>query len=328
MGSIRKLFYMLVVLTGLGFVAAACAAIYAWDYFDAPGPLAAETTVIFKRNAGFNDIVGHLTQQGVIDNPLLFKAIATGLGTGRKFKAGEYSFAASVTPHQVMNKLVSGKVVVHKITVPEGLTVKEIVEMLQKEAVLEGDIGEVKEGSLLPETYHFVYGDQRQQVIDRMQAGMRKLLDGLWEKRRADLPFSTMEQALTLASIVEKETGVPNERGQVASVFTNRLRLGMRLQSDPTVVYGMEKAMGAPLGRPLTSLDLRTETPYNTYIVVGLPPGPIANPGKASVEAVFNPPDTDFLYFVATGKGGHNFSASLEEHNRFVQLYRKQLQQQ
>lgn len=327
MGAIRKIFYTLVVLTGLGFVGAACAAIYAWDYFDAPGPLKAEATVLFRRNAGFNDIVAGLVQQGVIDDPMLFKAIAAVLGTARKFKAGEYSFASGATPHQVMDKLASGKVVVHKLTFREGITAREVAELLNKEPALEGALSpDIQEGSLLPETYHFVYGDQRQDVVNRMQAAMRKLLDGLWEKRRADLPFANVEQAVTLASIVEKETGVASERGQVASVFLNRLRLGMRLQSDPTVVYGMEKIMGAPLGRPLTSLDLHTETPYNTYMIDGLPPGPIANPGRAAIEAAFNPPDTDFLYFVATGKGGHNFASSLDEHNRFVQQYRKRLQ--
>jgi UPF0755 protein len=222
--------------------------------------------------------------------------------------------------------IANGRVLQHKITIPEGLTVRDITKLLQAEPALDGDVpAGIADGSLLPETYMFTHGFKRAELIAQMQKAMRTTLDAMWAKRRNGLPLDTPEKALVLASVVEKETGVPNERGHVASVFVNRLRKGMKLQSDPTVTYGMEQAMGGPLGRPLTTVDLHTETPFNTYVIEALPPSPICNPGKASIEAVLNPPDTDDLYFVATDKGGHKFAPSLEEHNRNVQLYRSRI---
>lgn len=292
-------------------------------YYIAPGPLSQPQTVLFKRGEGFQAIVDDMGEQGVIRHPLLFKVIAVILGDARKFKAGEYEFSAAISPKLVMDMIAAGHVVVHKVTIPEGLTVAEIKQLLAKETLLEGEMsGDVAEGSLLPQTYHFTYGDTRATMITRMQAGMKSLLPELWEKRKADLPFTTPEQALTLASIVEKETGVDTERGRVAAVFINRLRKGMKLQSDPTVAYGIAKGK---LERKLTLDDLKNPTPYNTYTIDGLPPAPIANPGQASIEAVLNPPDTNELYFVATGSGGHNFSATLKEHNENVKTYRKKI---
>jgi len=322
----RAFFYFLGIVLVLASAGAACVAIYAWDYYDSPGPLKTPTTIVFTKGEGFQGIVAELVRQGAIDDPILFEGIAAALGSGRTFKAGEYSFPANATPHKIMGMIASGKVVVHKVTIPEGLTVREITKILMAEPALEGEVpADIKEGSLMPETYHFTRGEKRQEVIARMQAAMKLTVDGLWQKRKPDPLITTPEQALTLASIVEKETGVVAERGHVASVFLNRLRLGMKLQSDPTVVYGMEAAMGAPLGRALTTVDLQTPTAYNTYVIAGLPPGPIANPGKAAIEAVMNPPDTSDLYFVATGSGGHNFASSLEEHNRNVQAYRERI---
>jgi UPF0755 protein len=322
----RKFFYFLVVCTGIGVVGMIGFAIYVWDYYDGSGPLPAQATVIFKKGKGFQAIVDDLAQQGVIDHPLLFKAIAVVLGDARTFKAGEYHFTVAVTPHQVMEMIAAGKVVPHKITIPEGLMVREVLQILKNESALEGDVpAMVPEGSVLPETYRFIYGEQRQDVLRQMQSGMTLVMDGLWKNRKAGLPFETPQQALTLASIVEKETGVPEERGHVASVFINRLRIGMRLQSDPTVAYGAEQALGKPLGRSLTTGDLQAATPYNTYVIAGLPPGPIANPGRAAIEAVLNPPDSKDLYFVATGTGGHYFASSLEQHNRNVAQYRRKI---
>lgn len=325
----RKLLYAVAILLVLAFVGTVCLAVYTWDYFQGAGPLQQETTVILEPGSGFNIIADKLTQAGVIDKPLLFKGMVLVLGEGRHFKAGEYLFKPAATPRNVMRQIADGKVVIHKITVPEGYKVADVISVLDQEPLLTGSIEPMPaEGSLLPETYHFKRGESKAEVIGRMQQGMQKLLDELWQKRRSDLPLKSPQEALTLASIVEKETGVANERGHVASVFINRLRLGMKLQSDPTVVYGMELVMGAPLGRPLLSEDLKTPTPYNTYVIDALPPGPIANPGKAALEAVMNPPVTEDLYFVATGKGGHHFASSLDQHNKNVAAYRRLLREQ
>jgi UPF0755 protein len=319
-------FYRLsVALVALLFLATVTVT-YGIYYYNAPGPLAEPTTVVFKKGMGFIEIVNAMSDQGIITNQLAFKAIAVTLGDARKFKAGEYRFSAAISPRLIMDMIAEGRVVVHKITVAEGLTVRDVMMLLNNESALEGAIvGDVKEGSLLPNTYHFVYGDSKRDLIDRMQAGMKTTTDELWPKRKEGLPFTTLDEAITLASIVEKETSVDSERGRIASVYINRLRKGMKLQADPTVIYGVEQGSNQAIGHALTGTDLRTPTPYNTYTNVGLPPGPIANPGRASIEAVLNPPETDELYFVATGSGGHNFSATLEGHNKNVASYRKLL---
>lgn len=322
----RLFLYMLGICIVLAIASAIGLVIYAWDYYEGAGSLTQPKTVIFNRGEGFKQMADTLAAEGVIDHPLIFKGIAAALGTARKFKAGEYAFTPGMTPHAIMRMIAAGKVVVHKVTVPEGLTVADIVRILQSEPALDGEVPKgIKEGTLLPETYQFLRGDKREDIVKRMQADMKTLIDSLWARRKDNLPFTTQEQGVVLASIVEKETGIAKERGHVASVFINRLRKGMKLQSDPTVAYGMEQAMGAALGRPLTSEDLRTPTPYNTYMIDGLPPAPIANPGKAALEAAFNPPETDDLYFVATGNGGHHFAATLDEHNRNVLAYRRKL---
>lgn len=301
-----------------------CIGIYSYDYYASPGPLAQRTSVLFKKGTGFRQIVDQMYDAGVIRHPLLFKAIAVISGDARKFKAGEYNFSAAISPRLIMEIIAEGRVVVHKITIAEGLSVRQVIALLGSQELLEGVIvNRIDEGSLLPQTYHYVYGDQRQDIISRMQAGMRSTLAQLWEKRAPGLPFATPEEALTLASIVEKETSVPAERGRVAAVYINRLRKGMKLQADPTVIYGIEQQNdGAPLGHALTGTELRSDTPYNTYLRAGLPPTPIANPGRQAIEAVLNPPDTKDFYFVATGTGGHNFSPSYEGHSKNVKAYR------
>ena len=302
-------------------------AAYGFYYYEGNGPLAQDKTVIFQHGEKFQAIVSDMAQAGIIDNPLLFEALAAATGDYHKFKAGEYHFTAAMSPAQVMDMIAHGRVVIHKITVAEGLTVQQIVQLLKNEKALDGDVtGDIPEGNLLPETYRFNYGDKRQDIIGRMQSAMASQLAGLWEHRKEGLPFSTPAEAMVLASIVEKETGVDGERGHVASVFINRLRKGMKLQSDPTVAYGIDKS--GKLNRSLTIDDLRTPTPYNTYVIPGLPPTPIANPGRATILAVLNPPDTTDLYFVATGAGGHNFAATLEQHNDNVRAYREKLASQ
>jgi UPF0755 protein len=301
---------------------------YLYYYYSSPGPLAERTTVLFKKGTGFRDIVDQLAEKEVIRHPLFFKGIAVLLGDARKFNAGEYNFSAAISPRLVMDMIAEGHVVVHRVTVSEGLTVPQVIALLDSEQLLEGHVVEnIREGSLLPQTYHYTYGDSRQELIARMQAGMESTLKELWEKRKPGLPIGTPEEALTLASIVEKETGVADERGRVASVFINRLRKGMRLQSDPTVRYAIEKDKG-PMGRSLVMSDLKYNSPYNTYVYTGLPPAPIANPGRSALEATLNPLETNDFYFVATGTGGHNFSETLDSHNKNVVEYRKEVKKQ
>ena len=291
-------------------------------YYNAPGPLSEPKNVLFKRGMGFESIVDKMAEEDVIRYPLLFKGLAVIVGDARKFKAGEYAFTATITPKLIMDMIAEGRVVVHRITLPEGFSVQDVKELLEKEPLLEGSVPDnIPEGSLLPETYHFTYGDERSLLVERMRTGMKQTLAELWQGRKEGLPYKTPEELLTMASIIEKETGVPHERGRVAAVFFNRLKKGMKLQSDPTTVYGLAK--GAPLGRNLTLSDLRAPTKYNTYVIDGLPPGPICNPGRSSLEAALNPAQTNDLYFVATGSGGHHFAATLAQHNANVAAYRK-----
>jgi len=245
-----------------------------------------------------------------------------------RLRAGEYQIPAHASMRDVMGILVQGKALLYKVTIPEGLTSQQIVERLKADAVLTGDISEVpQEGTLLPETYSFPRGTTRQQIVDQMRRHQEQVLDELWDQRAPNLPFTSREEAMTMASIVEKETGRPEERRLVASVFVNRLRKGMRLQSDPTIIYGITGGNGS-LERPILQSDIDKATPYNTYQVAGLPPTPIANPGRASIEATLNPAETDYLYFVADGTGGHVFSSNLAEHTRNVAHWREVERQQ
>jgi len=232
-------------------------------------------------------------------------------------------FRSHDDPQQALRIVVSGQTVTRTLTIPEGLTSREIVARLRQAPGLTGEIAEVPdEGDLLPETYHYERGDSRSELMARMREAMDRTLDALWPERAEDLPFDSRLEAVTLASIVEKETAVPDERALVAGVFVNRLARGMRLQSDPTVRYALTEGE-AELGRPLTRADWRIDHPYNTYQNAGLPPGPIANPGRDALEAALNPADTDYLYFVADGSGGHAFAKTLREHNRNVAEWRK-----
>jgi len=268
-------------------------------------------------------IASKLTRAGVLSVPLVFRLGARLTGADKRLRAGEYAFAARISPRQTVALLESGKTVVRRLTVVEGLTTAEIIAQLRATDGLEGDLGPLPmEGTLLPETYHFSFGDTRPAIVERMAEAMRAALDDAWAARNRELPLKAPESVLILASIIEKETAVPQERARVAGVFINRLRKGMKLQSDPTVVYGLTKGKG-PLGRPLTRVDLRTPSPYNTYLIAGLPPTPISNPGLASITAALNPARTDDLYFVADGSGGHVFARTLSEHNRNVARWRK-----
>ncbi|MGQ9371824.1 endolytic transglycosylase MltG [Azospirillum sp. A39] len=288
----------------------------------APGPLDEAATVVIPRGSGLEAIAIALADAGVVESPLLFIAGAQATGAVRELKAGEYAFAPGVSIDGVLKQLRQGRTVVRRLTVPEGLTVAQILSLLDAEPALAGTVSaKPAEGSLLPETYHYSYGDSRDALVGRMAAAMRSALAEAWARRAPDLPLATPGEALTLASIVEKETSVAEERPRVAGVFLNRLADGMRLQSDPTVIYALTDGSGE-LGRPLTRADWRFDSPYNTYVADGLPPGPIANPGRAAIDAVLNPERHEYVYFVADGSGGHAFARTLAEHNRNVARWR------
>ena len=308
----------------LGLVLMAGAAVW-WgtQRYAAPGPLAKPTTVLIPKGAGRDAILRRLLAARVIEDPVLFRIALRLTGSAAKLKAGEYKFAARISIARVIERMVAGKTVLRRFIALEGKTTFEILERLRATEGLKAEITErASEGALLPETYSFALGDKRDALVARMRKAMTKTLDALWQKRAPDLPFKSKQEALILASIVEKETGIASERGRVAAVFVNRLRKKMRLQTDPTVIYGITKGKG-PLGRPLRKSDLATKTAYNTYLIDGLPPGPIANPGRAAIAAALNPQKTDELYFVADGTGGHVFAKTLAEHNRNVRRWRE-----
>jgi UPF0755 protein len=295
---------------------------YAWHWYAAPGPLTAEKTVLIVPGLGFRGIARVLAQEGVIGQPLLYMLRVRLAQQHAALQAGEYAFRPGIAPQEVTKKLTQGAVVLHSLTIPPGLVSDDIRALLAQEPRLTGDLPvDIAEGAVLPETYFFRRGDSRTKVLARMQAHMQAALDNAWQARKRDVPLRTPQEALILASIVEKETGLPQERGRVAAVFLNRLRRGMKLQSDPTTVYGLFRASGERKAG-LTTRDLASDSPYNTYRMPGLPPGPITHPSQAAIEAVLNPPETAELYFVATGTGGHVFATTLDEHQRNVATYR------
>ena len=295
----------------------------AMQRFERPGPLAQETTVVIPRGAGLEAIAQSLAAAGAIEAPWLFVLGVRYEGRARDLKAGEYSLSAGISMRQAMELLAAGRTVAHRLTVPEGVTSLRLVALINDAQGLDGKIEAIPaEGSLLPETYHYSLNDSRDELLARMAQARDSLMAELWPKRSEGLPLKSPEEAVILASIVERETAVPEEGALVAGVFINRLKKGMRLQSDPTVIYGLSSGLGQ-LDRALLRKDLKVATPYNTYMIDGLPPGPIANPGRAALEAVLHPAETEFLYFVADGSGGHVFAKTLKEHNRNVAKWRK-----
>ena len=319
-----KLLTVLAALVALAGVIAIAGWTQLSAYLGRPGPAGEATTVVLERGAGVGEIAGELADARVIRQPLMFRLAVRVLGHDRDLKAGEYAFPARVTPRGIIGMLTRGETVARRITVAEGLTVAEIYGLMAKAEGLTGDLPQPPppEGSLLPETYFYAFGDSRRAIVERMRTAMDRTLEELWPTRAPDLPIETPGEAVTLASIVDKETALDSERDMVAAVFTNRLRAGMRLQSDPTVIYGLTQGDG-PLDRELTRRDWEHDSPHNTYRVAGLPPSPIANPGRAAIEAVLDPADVDYLYFVADGTGGHAFARTLDEHNRNVAQWRR-----
>jgi UPF0755 protein len=320
------------IITILLFAMIGAGAVYYYgkQVLETPGPLAEEKIVNIPTRAGKRDIADVLNKEGVTDvNPWVFIASVFALKASSDLKPGEYAFQKNASLRDVIGTMVEGKVVQHAVTVPEGLTSEQIVGRLSDNDIFTGSVHEIpREGTLLPETYKFPRGTSRDQVIQRMQREQKRVVAEIWERRSPDVPVKTPDQLVTLASIVEKETGKPDERSRVAAVFVNRLKQKIKLQSDPTIIYGLVGGKGT-LGRPIKRSEITQPSPYNTYVIDGLPPGPISNPGRASLEAAANPARTRDLYFVADGTGGHAFTETYDQHQKNVAKLRameKQIQ--
>ncbi|MCP9630322.1 endolytic transglycosylase MltG [Rhodopseudomonas palustris] len=314
---------LLIVMLGAGGIY-----VYGKQKIEAAGPLTEDKVVNIPQRAGLGDIAEILQREGVIENNRwVFIGSVLALKARADLKPGEYAFQKNASLRDVIGTIVEGKVVQHAVTIPEGLTSEQIVARLSENNIFTGGLREIpREGTLLPETYKFPRGTQREQVITRMQQAQKRVLSEVWERRNPEIPVKTPEQLVTLASLIEKETSKPDERTRVASVFVNRLQKKMKLQSDPTIIYGLVGGKGT-LGRPIKRSEITQPSPYNTYVIEGLPPGPISNPGRASLEAAANPARTRDLYFVADGTGGHAFSDSYDQHLKNVAKLRAQERQ-
>src|SRR6476659_8155383 len=300
-------------------IGAGTAYYYGRQILESPGPLQEDKVVNIPARAGKRDIAEVLQREGVINvNPWYFIGGVLALKASQDLKPGEYQFQKNASLRDVIGTIVEGKVVQHAVTIPEGLTSEQIVARLSDNDIFAGSVREIpREGTLLPETYKFPRGTTRDQVVQRMQQAQKRVVAEIWERRNLDTPIRTPDQLVTLASIVEKETGKADERSRVAAVYVNRLRQKMKLQSDPTIIYGLVGGKGT-LGRPIKRSEIQQPSPYNTYVVDGLPPGPIANPGRASLEAAANPARTRDLFFVADGTGGHTFTETYDQHQKNV----------
>src|SRR5947208_7366113 len=300
------------------------AVVFGKSRFEAPGPLQEDKIVTIPPGSGMMDIADLLKREGVVDaHRLIFIGGVFALKARSDLKAGEYLFPKRASMKDVVEAIVEGKVVQHQLTMPEGLTSEQIVARLLENEILSGNIREVpREGSLLPDSYYFNRGFTREQMIQRMRQAQERLVREVWDRRNPDLPLKTPEQLVILASIIEKETGKAEERTRIAAVFANRLKQKMKLQSDPTIIYGLAFGKGS-LGRPISRADIAQPTAYNTYLIEGLPPGPIANPGRASIEAAANPARTKEMFFVADGTGGHVFAETYDQHLKNVARLRQ-----
>lgn len=307
----------------IGFIAVGGGFFYVKGQAAQAGPHDFEVRVVVDAGSSVTTIADNLVREGVVKDALVFRLWARARDQHRRLRAGEFAVPANASSDDVLKLLVSGKTVVRKLTLPEGLTMTEALILVQDAEGLKGPITAIPdEGWLLPETYHYSWGDERVDMVLNMSVAMEDAVNEVWAERPKGFALKSRLELLTLASIVEKETAVAKERPMIAAVFFNRLNKGMRLQSDPTVVYALTEGSG-PLGRALTRDDLKADSSYNTYQVKGLPPGPIALPGLAALQAVVNPATTDALYFVADGAGGHVFAKTLKQHNRNVAKWRK-----
>ena len=291
-------------------------------YINAPGHNQKPINLIIERGFSVKKIGKELMQRHLITQPKVFYLVHKIFFKAVTLQAGEYEIPAHASIRQMIKLFRDGSIIIHKLTIPEGITKQEILNKILNESMLVGEITkEFNEGELLADTYQYTYGESKMMLLNRIYNKSQVIIDELWEKRSPDLPLTNKTQALALASIVEKETGIAEERPRIAGVFTNRLRKKMKLQADPTVIYAITKGEYV-FNRSITAADLKNKSPYNTYVNIGLPPTAIASPGKAALEAALNPLKTDELYFVANGQGGHNFSSSLNAHNNHVKNYR------
>lgn len=314
---------LVISVVAVALVAAVVLLVVGQRAYTAPGPLAEDVGVIIDRGASVEAIAAGLEERGIISNRFVFMAAAYGTGATRRMQAGEYLVPARATMEEVLDRIVSGRVVQHAVTVPEGLTSAQVVDLLNASEILSGRIDSIPpEGTLLPETYQVTRGTARPRVVERMRAAHESVVAQVWAERDPDLPLSSPRELVTLASIVEKETGRAAERERVAAVFVNRMKQRMRLQSDPTILYGLYGGAAWTEPRTIYKSDLDRPNPYNTYQIPALPPGPIANPGRAALEATARPADTDELYFVADGTGGHVFASTYPEHQANVERWR------
>jgi UPF0755 protein len=317
--AIRVLVVLVVVFGGIGLGARFYASRTLWG----AGPATAPVTVVIAKGSRTGTIGHQLQDAGIVTHWWFFEAAALLIDTGGPLHAGEYAFAPGESLHDVLRQIREGHTVVHRLTAPEGLSVAEIMAIIDAEPALAGQVAQTPpEGSLMPDTYNFSLGDSRADMVARMRRAMDKFLNESWAGRTNGGALPSPAAALILASIVEKESALPDERPKVAAVFLNRLARGMKLQADPTVIYALTQGK-APLGRPLSHADLATDSPYNSYLYEGLPPTPIACPGRGSLKAVLHPDAIGALYFVADGTGRHSFAETLDDHNRNVTKLRQ-----
>ena len=303
------------VAFGLGLVLFVMVVVSTWCWYGA-SRIEQDTAFVVPSGASVTSVAGKLEEEGLIKSADTFLLWAKLLGSGDPIKAGEFLLPAGSSPSSILDTFQHGEVIRRFVTIPEGLPSIMVHERLMAEPLLTGSIPVPEEGSVLPESYDFERGERRAAVLARMQQAMKDTVAELWPKRAPDIAVDTPEEAVILASIVEKETGVARERRMVAGLYSNRVKEGMLLQADPTIIYPITK--GKPLGRRIRQSEIAAVNDYNTYTMVGLPKGPITNPGRASIEAVLNPADTDALYMVADGTGGHVFASTLAEHNANV----------
>lgn len=313
--------YFVLFFIGISLVGGSVLTTY--TQFVEEGPLIEPKAVVIPKGLPLKQTASLLKKEGVITSPSIFVLGVRASGNTMNIKAGEYEFPRGASAKMVMNILTGGQTLVRRFIAPEGMTSAQIIELMDLYRGLKGEATRIpRNGALLPDTYHYSFDDTKDSIIYRMESAMTRVLSELWEKRNPNIALKTPQEAVIMASIIEKETSRNNERGLIASVFYNRMKQGIRLQSDPTVIYAVTDGR-LDLKRRLTYKDLRVQHPYNTYVIYGLPEGPISNPGRASLEAVLNPPETDYLYFVADGKGGHVFAKTYKEHQKNVENWRQ-----
>ena len=320
----RRLLNFLYTLIAISVIATAGVAYYLYASFTGPGPSTEDKTLVIPKGSGVAEIAGVLKSENVFADVRIFRLGVRLLSDQKPLIAGEYVFPKGISAAGAMGIMIAGKSITHRLTIPEGLTVREVLELVSSEPLLDGPLplDRPAEGTLLPETYQFLRGESRASIVERMRADMTKAIAEEWPKRDPSISLKTPEEAVTMASLVEKETSQSDERARVAAVFYNRIKKGMPLQTDPTVIFAITLGK-LKLNRGLTYDDLKIDSPYNTYLVKGLPPGPIANPGLAALQAVLHPILSKELYFVADGTGGHAFAATIDEHNKNVASWRK-----